>query len=78
MITIYTKDNCMQCEFVKKHLREKGKNFWVKDVNANSLYMQEVKDMGYQTVPVTLIERNGEKIAINGFRPDELDEVLEG
>ncbi|WP_025728425.1 hypothetical protein [Atopobacter phocae] len=57
------------------------KRGWEIDEEATKEYLEEtdIKDREWDYIcrEVVLIERNGEKIAINGFRPDQLDKALE-
>ena len=71
MITIYSKPNCMQCEFSKKYLNDKGIEF--KEINvfedAESLGM--LRDEGFSQMPVVSI--GGE--FHTGFQPNILSKV---
>lgn len=68
MITVYSKPNCMYCNFAKQYLKDNNIKF--KEINVfeddNALAM--LRDAGYQTMPVVSI--NGEYHT--GFRPDLL------
>ena len=71
MITIYSKPNCMACNFTKKYLTDKGAEF--KEINvfedADALAM--LRDKGFSQMPV--VDVNGE--FHTGFRPDVLSKV---
>lgn len=68
-ITVYSKPNCMQCNFTQKYLDEKGINYAILDVLADEAALEHIKSLGFQSLPVVEIE--GEE-AFNGFRPDLL------
>ena len=61
MPVIYSKKNCYPCNLVKNFLRGRGIQYEVRDVEDNPSYMQDVMDMGFMSVPVTII--NGQPIS---------------
>lgn len=72
-IVIYSKPNCMQCNFTKKYLDDKGVNYKIKDIFESEEALAEVQQLGFSSVPVILAD--GEE-AFNGFRPDLLDQLV--
>lgn len=72
-ITIYSKENCMQCTMTKKQLKEKGIEFLEKRIDLVPEYIDEVKETGFSTVPVII--DNLTKDLWNGFRPDKLSNL---
>lgn len=71
-ITVYSKPNCMQCTFTKKFLDEKDISYITYDVYENEKALKTVKDLGFQSLPVVVID--GEK-PFFGFRPDLLEKL---
>ncbi|MRI80462.1 glutaredoxin-like protein NrdH [Fundicoccus ignavus] len=71
-ITVYSKPNCMQCTFTKKFLDEKDISYTTYDVYENEKALKTVKDLGFQSLPVVVID--GEK-PFFGFRPDLLEKL---
>lgn len=71
-ITVYSKPNCMQCTFTKKFLDEKDISYTTYDVFENEKALKTVKDLGFQSLPVVVID--GEK-PFFGFRPDLLEKL---
>ncbi len=69
MVTVYTKPNCMQCNFTKKYLTEKEIDFQTIDVTESEEALAKVKGMGFQAVPVIVAENEE---AFYGFQPDRL------
>lgn len=63
----------MQCNFTKKFLDDNGVTYDVKDITASEAALNEVKALGYSTVPVIAVE--GQE-AFNGFRPELLEELV--
>ena len=73
MVTVYTKPNCMQCNFTKKYLTEKEIEFQTIDITESEEALAEVKGMGFQAVPV-IVAKNEE--AFYGFQPDRLAKLV--
>ncbi len=71
-VVVYSKPNCMQCEFTKKFLEDKGIDFEIKNVQENGDALTEVKSLGYTSLPVVISEVIG---SFNGFRPDILSKL---
>ncbi|WP_273340481.1 glutaredoxin-like protein NrdH [Alloiococcus otitis] len=71
-IVVYSKPNCMQCQFTKKFLEDRGIPYESKDVQSSDQALNEVKDMGYTSLPVVLADGLG---SFNGFRPDMLSKL---
>lgn len=70
---IYSKDNCMQCKMTKKWLADNGMNYIEKNVDEEAEWLEEVKDMGFKSLPVTLVPNTP---PILGFAPSKLKEAL--
>ena len=68
MITIYSKPNCMSCEFAKKYLNEKGVKFKEINVFEDKEAMQYLLNGGYSQLPVVDIEGEFH----TGFQPNLL------
>lgn len=73
MVTVYTKPNCMQCNFTKKYLSEKEIEFQTIDVTESEEALAKVKGMGFQAVPVIVAENEE---AFYGFQPDRLAKLV--
>ena len=71
MITIFSKPNCMSCNFAKKYLNDKGIEFEEIDVFQDAEALSMLRDAGYSEMPV--VDVNGE--FHTGFRPDVLAKV---
>lgn len=74
MITVYTKPNCVSCNFTKKFLEENDIEHSVVDVTKDSVALDMIKLHGYQGVPVVAINRFDN--SWSGFRPDRLEELV--
>lgn len=71
-IIVYSKPNCMQCQFTKKYLENKGIPFKEKDIDQDVEAVDEVKKMGFSSLPVVIAEGIE---AFNGFRPEMLNRL---
>ncbi|KHF39499.1 glutaredoxin family protein [Halalkalibacter okhensis] len=70
-VIVYSTDGCVECNYVKQMLQDKGVSFEVRDVMASEEYQKEVEKFGFMGVPVTVV---GEQ-AIKGFTP-ELEQLI--
>lgn len=85
-VTVYSKDQCGQCLGVKMFLASKGfaedaaeTPLVVKAVDKNEEYLKEFKDMGFSSLPVTIVEDDeGNRVSepLTGFNPGELTKVF--
>ena len=71
-VTVYTKNNCVQCMMTKKTLAQYGVSYVEKNVEEDEAALTFLKDQGYQAVPV-LITNDAEPIKV--FRPDLLAQL---
>lgn len=72
-IIVYSKPGCGHCQFTKKYLDKLGLDYQERDVERDAKSLQEVKDLGYSSLPVVVAEGHE---AFNGFRPDKLDMLV--
>lgn len=68
MVTVYSKNNCMQCNMTKKELVKLGVDFKEINLDEQPEYIQQVKDLGFSSAPV--IQTAGDIWA--GFQPAKL------
>ena len=73
MITIYSKPNCMACNFSKKYLTDKGVEFEEIDVFKNAEALAMLRDKGFSQMPVVVIDGEFH----TGFQPNILAKVVE-
>lgn len=72
-VIVYTKKNCMPCNFTKNFLNDNNIDFQELNTTDHPDYIDDVKSMGFTSVPVILIK--GEP-AFNGFQPDRLATLI--
>lgn len=75
MIKVYSKPNCMHCDFTKKHLDRMGLEYQTVDVTTDQQALDEVHQMGFHGLPVVVADGVAPWV---GYRPDELDKLGEG
>ena len=73
MVTIYSKPNCMACNFTKKYLNDKGVKFKEINVFKDEEALAMLRDKGYAQLPV--VDIDGE--FHTGFQPNILAKVDE-
>ena len=70
-ITVYSKPNCMACNFTKKYLNDKGVKFKEINVFKDAEALAMLRDKGFSQMPV--VDVNGE--FHTGFQPNVLAKV---
>ncbi|HFI0054391.1 TPA: glutaredoxin-like protein NrdH [Streptococcus suis] len=72
MVTIYSKNNCVQCKMSKKFLDEH--NVAYKEINLDEQpeFIEHVKSLGFSSAPV--IETENE--VFSGFQPAKLKALV--
>lgn len=68
MIKVYSKQNCVRCEMVKRYLNDKGVKFEEIDVFKDAEALAMLRDKGFSQMPVVSIDGEFH----TGFRPDIL------
>ena len=72
MIIVYSKPNCMSCNFAKKYLNDKGVKYEEIDVFKDVEALAMLRDKGFSQMPV--VSMDGE--FHTGFRPDVLAKAV--
>ena len=71
MVTVYSKPNCMSCNFAKKYLDDKGVKYEEIDVFKDEESLAMLRDKGFSQMPVVVVDGEFH----TGFRPDVLAKV---
>ncbi|VUW93426.1 Glutaredoxin-like protein NrdH [Streptococcus pasteurianus] len=71
-ITIFSKNNCMQCKMTKKLLDKEGADYQEINIDERPEMIDYVKDLGYSAAPVI---KAGD-IIFSGFQPAKLKEII--
>jgi len=73
MVTLYTKDNCVQCVATKKMMDKLGVPYDTVDITDNPEELDKLIALGYRAAPVVITE-SGESWA--GFNPEKITELV--
>ncbi|HFU0923979.1 TPA: glutaredoxin-like protein NrdH [Streptococcus agalactiae] len=71
-ITVFSKNNCMQCKMTKKFLDQHGADFEEINIDEKPEKIEYVKNLGFSTAPV--IEAGN--VVFSGFQPSKLKELV--
>lgn len=70
-VTVYSKDRCQQCKGVKRWLKSNGIAFNEINVSEQPEYIQEVKDLGFTSLPVV----KSDDLVFSGLDIPKLNEL---
>ncbi|HEO1849899.1 TPA: redoxin NrdH [Streptococcus agalactiae] len=71
-ITVFSKNNCMQCKMTKKFLDQHGVDFEEINIDEKPEKIEYVKNLGFSAAPV--IEAGN--VVFSGFQPSKLKELV--
>ncbi|HGC6827450.1 TPA: glutaredoxin-like protein NrdH [Streptococcus agalactiae] len=71
-ITVFSKNNCMQCKMTKKFLDQHGADFEEINIDEKPEKIEYVKNLGFSVAPV--IEAGN--VVFSGFQPSKLKELV--
>lgn len=72
-VVMYSKAGCGQCQFTKKYLGKLEVDFEEKNITNNPVWRAEVQALGFQSLPVVVIE--GQE-PFHGFQPEQLNKLV--
>lgn len=72
-ITIFSKNNCMQCKMTKKFLEQHGAEFEEINIDDVPEKVDYVKSLGFTSAPV--IEAG--EVVFSGFQPAKLKTLIQ-
>lgn len=72
MVTVFSKNNCMQCNMVKKWLTDKAVQYKEINIDDEPQYIEEIKAMGFMAAPIIVKD----EVSFSGFRPTELAKLI--
>ncbi|WP_241972822.1 glutaredoxin family protein [Cryobacterium cryoconiti] len=77
-VTVYSKDDCRQCDATKRWLAARDVPFTVVDFLADEKNIEAAKALGYQEAPVVVVSFGviGDEVHWSGFNPIELGKYL--
>lgn len=71
-VIVYSRPHCIECNVLKRFLKDYGIEYENRNCSAHPEYLEDVKEMGFLGVPVTVV--NGE--AVQGLEPDKILKLL--
>ena len=72
MVTLYTKENCVQCSMTKQLMDKLGVEYSTIDIVENPEELDKLIEMGYKAAPVVMTA-DGESWA--GFQPEKINSL---
>jgi len=73
MITLYTKDNCVQCKATERLLKQLGIKYLEINIEHNEKVRERLKSMNIKQMPALF--RDG-KFLFSGFQPSEVKKLV--
>ena len=71
MVTIYSKNNCVQCKMTKRFLDTNHVEYREINLAAQPEYIEHVKSLGFNAAPVIQTATD----AFSGFQPNKLKQL---
>lgn len=72
-VIVYSKSQCMYCQFTKKYLQEQKIPYEEKNVETDLQAFSEIEPLGFTSLPIVVSEVVP---PFCGFRPDKLSLLL--
>jgi glutaredoxin-like protein NrdH len=73
MVTVYTKNNCVQCDATKRHLDKLSIPYETININDNPEALDNLISLGYRSAPVVVADND----SWAGYMPDKIDKLAE-
>jgi len=70
-VTVYTKDNCVQCEATKRHLDKIDVAYETVNITNNIGALDKLISLGYRSAPVVVTDED----SWAGYIPEKLDKL---
>lgn len=70
-VTVYTKDNCVQCEATKRHLDKLDVPYSTVNITNDIRALDKLISLGYRSAPVVVTDDD----SWAGYVPDKLDKL---
>ncbi|MGM9891910.1 glutaredoxin-like protein NrdH [Limosilactobacillus sp.] len=72
MVTVFSKNNCIQCKMTKRFLQQHQIKFVEHNIDEQPEYVSQLKAAGFMATPVVQLPDGN---AFSGFRPDRLQQL---
>jgi glutaredoxin-like protein NrdH len=70
-VTVYTKDNCVQCEATKRHLDKINVAYDTVNITNDIAALDKLISLGYRSAPVVVADND----SWAGYIPEKLDKL---
>ena len=71
MTTVYTKNNCVQCDMTKRLMDKMGVEYDVVNISENPEALEKLIELGYRAAPVVITDND----SWAGFNPDKIGDL---
>ena len=71
MTTVYTKNNCVQCDMTKRLMDKMGIEYDTVNISENPEALEKLIELGYRAAPVVINDND----SWAGFNPDKIGEL---
>lgn len=71
IITIYTKENCLQCHATRRAMESRGFTFEIINVDSHPEAAESLRARGFRALPVVIAGDS----SWSGFRPDMINRL---
>jgi len=71
MTTVYTKNNCVQCDMTKRLMDKMGIEYDTVNISENPEELDKLIEMGYRAAPVVITDDD----SWAGFNPDKIGDL---
>lgn len=71
MVTVYTKNNCVQCDMTKRLMDKTGIKYDTVNISENEDALNKLIELGYKAAPVVITDND----SWAGFQPDKITEL---
>jgi len=72
-VTVYTKDNCVQCEATKRHLDKLDVPYSTVNITNDIRALDKLISLGYRSAPVVVTDDD----SWAGYVPDKIDRLAD-
>lgn len=72
MVTVYSKNNCVQCKMTKRFLEQHNVAFKEINLDEEPEFIEHVKGLGFSAAPVIETEND----SFSGFQPAKLKTLI--
>jgi glutaredoxin-like protein NrdH len=71
MTTVYTKNNCVQCDMTKRLMDKMGIEYDTVNISENPEALEKLIELGYRAAPVVITDND----SWAGFNPDKIGDL---